>query len=678
MYKLVKFNKIFVLAFFLLSSAIFSQEIENKNADLKSTKNTKQPASPQAEEGDVKITDGTNTLLRITDEGTFGAIEFKDGVPSVTTNKLYNDGGTLKFNGSSIGSGSGATKIDELTDGKSSGTMVYLGEFAGLSYSGSAGSFDTGLGKSALYSNTIGNHNTAIGYYTLHDSDSPLSNTAFGTKAMEHSNGDYCTAVGSGALWSNSTKDEMVAVGFNALANNEFGDWNTAMGAFALSNNYSGSRNVAVGFNALDTNYNGSYNTAIGYYALRSNTGSDNTAAGYYALASNTSSVGNTAVGYQALASNTTGTDNTAIGYNALTSHTTGHNNVALGSNALVNNSTPNSNTAIGNSALFSNSTGAVNIAVGKEALYNNTSGNYNIGIGYQANYYNQQGSNNTIIGYQAGMGTALHNKSGNVFIGYQAGFYETGSSKLYIENSNSSSPLIWGDFSANKVAINGDFGVGTQNPSDKMHIAANSGQDALHVQIGGSTVFRVYDNGGTAIGNDNKSGTPTNGLYVHGDLHYNGALTSVSDIRFKTNIEPIKNATERLKTIRGVYYDWNREKYPERNFTEKKQIGVLAQEIEKEFPELVRTGKDGYKSVDYVKITPILIEAVKEQDSKIEMQETKLDVHEARIKLLEDETEKIKSVMRETRNSWEDIKIIKSVLSKLTGKEPEIKLSSK
>ncbi|WP_452220238.1 hypothetical protein [Lacinutrix salivirga] len=57
-----------------------------------------------------------------------------------------------------------------------------------------------------------------------------------------------------------------------------------------------------------------------------------------------------------------------------------------------------------------------------------------------------------------------MENKSGNVFIGYQSGLQESGSNKLYIENSDSSTPLIYGDFNANEVEVNGTLKVANQN----------------------------------------------------------------------------------------------------------------------------------------------------------------------------------------------------------------------
>lgn len=146
---------------------------------------------------------------------------------------------------------------------------------------------------------------------------------------------------------------------------------------------------------------------------------------------------------------------NVGLGYGALFKNTSGERNTGIGHSALYHNETGQGNTAVGYNAMISNGYYNENVAIGAYALNWNSNGNYNVGIGHSANNFNTDGSNNTIIGCHAGAGTALHAKSGNIFIGYQAGYYETGDNKLYIENSNSSSPLIYGDFSNDKVTIN-------------------------------------------------------------------------------------------------------------------------------------------------------------------------------------------------------------------------------
>ncbi|MCP4075815.1 MAG: DUF1566 domain-containing protein [Gammaproteobacteria bacterium] len=121
-----------------------------------------------------------------------------------------------------------------------------------------------------------------------------------------------------------------------------------------------------------------------------------------------------------------------------------------------------------------------------------NTTGSNNTSLGYYSNLYNQEGSNNTILGYQAGKGTALHNKYGNVFLGYMAGYSEHGSNKLYIENSNSTSPLIYGEFDNDIVSFNANVGIGTSAPAAKLHVLGPTRIDSGRIEFvnTGNSVF--------------------------------------------------------------------------------------------------------------------------------------------------------------------------------------------
>jgi len=225
------------------------------------------------------------------------------------------------------------------------------------------------------------------------------------------------------------------------------------------------------------TNDDGTFNhnIGIGYNTLTANTsGEKNTAIGSSALDANTTGSYNTAIGQQSLSSNTTGERNTAIGFNSLALNTTGYNNNAFGHSTIYSNTTGYNNTANGHLTMFFNTTGNNNTATGYFALFNNTTGNNNTAYGYFANAFNQEGSNNTIIGFEAGKGSALHNKSGNVFLGYMAGYGEHGDNKLYIENSNSGTPLIYGEFDNDIVAINGKLGVGTTAPAEELEVIGN------------------------------------------------------------------------------------------------------------------------------------------------------------------------------------------------------------
>ena len=93
------------------------------------------------------------------------------------------------------------------------------------------------------------------------------------------------------------------------------------------------------------------------------------------------------------------------------------------------------------------------------------------------------------------------------------------------------------------------------------------------------------------------------------------------SDKRYKENIKPIENALDKVKAINGVTFNWNEKSHKE---TGKKDVGVIAQEVEEVFPEIVETRTNGYKAVDYQKLTAVLIESVKELTAKVEALEAK------------------------------------------------------
>jgi hypothetical protein len=96
------------------------------------------------------------------------------------------------------------------------------------------------------------------------------------------------------------------------------------------------------------------------------------------------------------------------------------------------------------------------------------------------------------------------------------------------------------------------------------------------------------------------------------------------SDIRLKTNIKKIENALEKINRISGVEFDWTDEYLQNHGgedgyFIRKHDVGVIAQEIEKVLPEVVGTRDDGIKAVKYEKLISLLIEAIKELNTKIE-----------------------------------------------------------
>ncbi|TAJ98429.1 hypothetical protein EPO44_11635, partial [bacterium] len=358
-------------------------------------------------------------------------------------------------------------------------------------------------------------------------------------------------------------------------------------------------------------------NTASGVDALRFNTiGSGNTASGVDALRFNTIGSGNTASGVQALLLNTTGSFNTASGFGALQSNTMGNSNTASGANALFSNTTGSSNTASGVQALLLNTTGGNNTAVGWQAGVTATSANANT-----------TGSSNTFIGVNAGPGTPTQLTNATA-IGANA-------------QVSANNALVLGD-SAVKV------GMGEASPIFKLHVV-DSSNTGLRVQtntaggtvasFGGSGEFHVdFPDvaGGRLIIKENANvglGVPNPMFRLDlpnvpnsGGQGRANAWVTYSSIRWKENIRTIDHALEKVGRLRGVYYD--------AKDNNKHNIGVIAEEVGKVLPEIVdyeENGKDA-RAVDYARLTAVLIEAVKGQQSQI--RELKAEVEGLKAKL--------------------------------------------
>ncbi|MFN0201471.1 MAG: tail fiber domain-containing protein [Bacteroidia bacterium] len=107
--------------------------------------------------------------------------------------------------------------------------------------------------------------------------------------------------------------------------------------------------------------------------------------------------------------------------------------------------------------------------------------------------------------------------------------------------------------------------------------------------------------------------------LRVYGNVIASCGMLVCSDARYKREIKPLSNVIDDLKKINAYTYYYDIQKFPQKGFSEKPQIGLLAQEVEAVYPELVQQEADGYKAIDYAKLTTLLLEAVKQQQVEIE-----------------------------------------------------------
>lgn len=180
--------------------------------------------------------------------------------------------------------------------------------------------------------------------------------------------------------------------------------------------------------------------------------------------------------------------------------------------------------------------------------------------------------------------------------------------------------------------------GIGINARSNALTILKNGmvgiGNNVLEPQflldLGGRA--RIRNNGETAGIYFNNSQQATTGfvgmktdnevgLYINewrfwvtgqGNGYLTGTLSQNSDRRLKTNIQPFKNSLGKVNSLQGYHYNWE-----DKTKDQTLQTGLIAQEVEQVFPELVSTNKDGYKSVNYIGLVPHLIESVKELKSK-------------------------------------------------------------
>ncbi|HCL56247.1 MAG TPA: hypothetical protein DHW82_04465 [Spirochaetia bacterium] len=144
--------------------------------------------------------------------------------------------------------------------------------------------------------------------------------------------------------------------------------------------------------------------------------------------------------------------------------------------------------------------------------------------------------------------------------------------------------------------------------------------------------------------------------LEVYGNIKATGTITP-SDFRYKKNIHTLEHALEKLLSLRGVSFEWKTEEYQEKNFSKGTNIGLIAQEAEKIVPEVVNTGKDGYKAMAYSNLSALIVEAVKELKK----------LHDEKIEKLEKEILEIKKENESLRVQNEELmKIVKSYDSKM------------
>jgi hypothetical protein len=161
------------------------------------------------------------------------------------------------------------------------------------------------------------------------------------------------------------------------------------------------------------------------------------------------------------------------------------------------------------------------------------------------------------------------------------------------------------------------------------------SGENYIRLSVGAASgpvhAMVIKESGNVGIG----TSTPAEKLQVNGNICYTGSIASCSDARYKREVATIPNSLDKVTQMRGVHYKWKQDEFPELDFDDKAHLGFIAQDVEALFPEMVLTDDNGYKSVDYSRLTPVLVEAIKEQQQMLTSQQAELDELRAMIEML-------------------------------------------
>ena len=214
--------------------------------------------------------------------------------------------------------------------------------------------------------------------------------------------------------------------------------------------------------------------------------------------------------------------------------------------------------------------------------------------------------------------------------------YYSGNAMKIFANSGNE----YFGVYNYNQTALglSGNVGVGVTTPNSKLQV-----NGALQVNSGGPLEIYFNDNGECCGGTgDTGIGHPGDGTLTfwsnnavdmqiaNNVVSVTGTITATSDRRLKQNIKPLAGALSKLDQLRGISFEWNRLSTSIGHKEGEKAIGMIAQEVQKVYPQLVvatKNGKQEYLSIDYGKFTAVLLQAIKEQQKEIEELQKKLGV---------------------------------------------------
>ena len=559
---------------------------------------------------------GIGTTLTATTTGSNNVTIGDDSLISVTTGNgniglgdRANQSITTASKTIAIGTNSVASSIGAIAIGSNLTSSEAHGAALDAAQARVMNSIAIGNNATSGASNGAGQSSIAIGYQAKANPEDVggASAIAIGYDTYANENSDIAIGPHAGVVLTTNpspkTKGGSIAIGGRSKATNG--------NSLAIGNGaFAGEGAVAIGYYSEtaetftvaggDTN---TYDVAIGYRAKA--LGGTGVAIGYNAKAP--------AAEYVPLSGNI------AIGYNAMKNSSDSYSNIGIGTEALRDTS-GSSNTAVGYRALLNNSRGTDNTAIGTVALRDNTTGSHNTAIGEYA-CSNVTGSNKTCIGANSGPANnsdwASDDKE-RIFIGSRSKF-NNGPAVLEVHNEGGSS---FGRNKDSSVVINGNLivkgGIITTlwryggGDNDNINLLARSGgqlepewNDTVAKLCG-----RYSDNG-------------------HGKFKsFSGNV--ISDRRLKYVGKESTSGLDKVRQLKVFNFTYKKDT------TKTPHVGVIAQDLQKVFPNAVQKGEDGFLTIRMEDMFYAVINAIKELDAKYQAQEKRINELENRIEKLE------------------------------------------
>ncbi|WP_031525642.1 tail fiber domain-containing protein [Dyadobacter crusticola] len=337
---------------------------------------------------------------------------------------------------------------------------------------------------------------------------------------------------------------------------------------------------TSYGSQAGDQGTDGTY---VGIWAGSSTVGEHNTFVGSLSGFANIGGNQNTALGSRSAFSISHGSENTFLGYLSGKSNTTGSWNTFVGSKSGAGSGVGLRNTFIGVEAGGSNYFGNENIFIGCRSGFFNKEGNYNLFAGNGAGEYNTSGHYNVFLGH--GAGNSNLKGLANTYIGHET----SGSANVTYATAVGAKTKVTRDHSIVLGTIFDNVGIGVEAPTYKLHLSTFSAAKA------GSSAWIV-----------------------------------ASDKRLKKDISDYTEGLDVLKQIKPVWFNYNGAAgLP----TDKKFVGIIAQDVQKIAPHMVGTftyqdslgNKTEYLDYDANAMTYMLVNSVKEQQQMIEQKDEEI-----------------------------------------------------